>query len=442
MRRLASRREEALTTGRAVEQELRTGEEAFTFLSRQARRDLVIDPAGGPPRLAVQQGRFDGYVRLSRGDRELYLNAPALTADAAARLVDAGRRLLPLGVVRASPAEQILHEGEWSNRETRAELEPVALDTSSLLAAVSEGAGPAHTVQALTVSEVLSEQVYTDSAGPRATSLCCGVEVTAHVADDDSGTAARVTRYAAGLEGVDLVALGHEAGLTATALAPAALSYSGYVVDLLPSAAAQLLRALAGALLFNPIGAPGPLPIAVVDDGRAAGGCSARAFDCEGTATGVMELVSRRGEQRTLVARRTRAAGTDHPRSRRLTGHAAWEARRYQPRPSATNVHLTPTDLDPDLGDGRRCLVTDVRSLGAEEFRSGGQLAFRLRAVRAVDGRPAGTYAPLVVQGEAAHFLAALTGVGRTVSYYPGPFSVGGAALSMDMSRLPARNEV
>lgn len=434
-----SRREEALATGRAVEQGLRTGEETFTFLSRGARRDLTVDPAGDPSKLAVRQGGFDGYVRLSRGDHELYLNSPALTADAATWLIDAARPLLPLGVAGASPAERTLQDGEWSNRGDGAGSEPVALDVPALLAAVREGAGPVHTVRGLTVSAVLFEQVYTDSTGPSATSMCRGFEVTAHVSDDDWGTAARVARYAAGLESVDPVALGHEAGLTATGLAPATLSYSGRVVHLLPSATAQLLRALTGALLVNPISASRPLPAAVVDDGRAVDGCSARAFDCEGTPTGVVELVSRQGEQRALVARRTRVAGTDDPGAR-LTGHAAWQARRYQPRPSATNVRLTPTGHVADLA-GELCLVTDVHSLGVEEFRSGGQLVLRLRAVRAVDGRAVGTYAPLVVQGEASDVLAALTGVGRTVSYHPGPFSTGGAALSMDLSCLPTRNE-
>ncbi|WP_433498658.1 metallopeptidase TldD-related protein [Sphaerimonospora sp. CA-214678] len=441
MRRLESRCGEALAVADAVERELQPGEHAFTYLGRTARRRLTVDPAGGARRLLLQQGRFDGYVRLTRDGHELYLNAPALTADWAGRLLEAGRPLLPLATSRVPVAHQTLHRGGWRNRAGQVGLEEVAADPAPLLSRLAEGAGPDHTVQALTVSEVLSEQVYADSAGPRGESVCRGIEVQAVVAAGDGRPAATLSRQAADLERVDAVALGRELALTAAALGPATETPTGHEIDFLPSAAAQLLRALVTTVLFNPITEPRPLCTAVIDDGRAVDGYSARAFDCEGTPTSAMELVTRQGEQRTVATRLNSIAGTVRT-AHRLTGHAVWEARRYQPRPAATNVRLAPGGAAPDLWSGERRIVTEVRSLGVEEFRSGGQLAFRLLAVRAVDGTPVGAYAPLVVEGEAAGFLAALTGVGETVSYYPGPFSVGGAPLSMDLSHLSARNEV
>ncbi|MEU3608351.1 metallopeptidase TldD-related protein [Streptomyces sp. NPDC035033] len=442
MRELDSRGGEALAVADAVERALRPGEEAFVHLARTARRRLTVDPAGGGRQLRVGQGRFEGYVRLARDGREAYLNAPAPTPATTGRLLEAGRALLPLGTARTPVAEPAPHRGGWRNREGRVELEAVAADPAPLLARIAEGAGPGHTVRELTVSEVLSEQVYADSTGPRGESVCRGAEVRAVVTADDGTTTAALSHYAADLERVDAYALGRELALTAAALRPPLRTYGGDGIGFLPSAAAQLLRALAATVLFHPITEPRPLCTAVVDDGRAVDGHGARAFDCEGTATGAMELVTADGVQHSVASRLNVVAGTAGRTARRATGHAAWEARRYQPQPTATNVRLAPGGDAPDPWSGEHCLVTEVRSLGVEEFRSGGQLAFRLLAVRAVDGVPAGACAPLVVEGEAADFLAALTGVGDTVSYHPGPFSVGGAPLSMDLSRLTARNEV
>ncbi|MGA5699819.1 metallopeptidase TldD-related protein [Peterkaempfera bronchialis] len=442
MRQLDSGCDEALAVADAVNRELRAGERAFIHLGRTWRRCLTVDPATGGGQLMVRQGRFDGYVRLTRDGSEVYLNAPAPGSATVSRLLDVGRLLLPLGTFRTPLADQVPHAGEWRNRDGRVSLESVATDPVPLLSRLAEAAGPDCAVRTLAVSEVLGEQVFADSTGPRGQSVCRGAEVQAVASADGGATVARVSHYAADLKRIDLVTLGRELALTAAALGPASASLPGSEIGFLPSAAAQLLRVLVGALLFNPIAEPRPLCTAVVDDGRTADGCSARAFDCEGTPTAAMELVTRQGEQQAVATRLNSVVGTGGRKARSLTGHASWEARRYQPQPTATNVRLAPGGAAPDLWSGERCLVTDVRSLGVEEFRSGGQLALRLLAARAVDGVPTGAYAPLVVEGEAVDFLAALTGVGETASYHPGPFSVGGAPLSMDLSRLSERNEV
>ncbi|WP_194892145.1 metallopeptidase TldD-related protein [Catenulispora pinisilvae] len=435
MRQLESRCGEAFTIVDALEACLRSDERVFVHFDRTSRRRLRIDSAGSK-QLAVQRGEFGGYVRFDRSGRELYLNAPALSADGADRLIEAGRAVVSFGSPRSSTTDQALYEGSWRNRDGQVELEKVASDPTPLMAALAEGAGPDFTVRSLTVSEVLREQVCADGTGPRGHSLCRGVSVAAVVSADENGEAACLDRYAADLDRIDAVALGHELALTAAAFGPATGTFTGHSIGFLPSAAAQLLRALTTTILSHPISTPEPLITAVVDDGRAVDGCFARAFDCEGTPTSAMDLVTRHGEQQAVATRVGTVEGTARRAPRAPTGHAVWEAHRFQPQPGASNVRLTPGGMAPDFRNGESCLVVDVRNLGVAELRAGGQLAFRLLAVRVVDGRPAGAYAPVVIEGEAADFLAALTAVGETASYSDGPFAVGGAPLTMDLARL------
>lgn len=439
MRQLESRYEEAIAIADALEGCLRRGERAFTHLGRTSRRRLTM-ASDGSKQLAFQHGRFDGYVRFDKEGRETYLNAHAPSADAVSRLLESGRAVLPLGTSRIPMENQLVHEGSWCNREGRAELEEVAADPTPLLEGLIEGAGQGFNVRSFTVSEVLGEQFYTDSVGPRGHSICRGTSIEAVISTDD-GSAASLRRYAANLDQIDAVELGRELALTTSAFGPACGAFTGNSIGFLPSAAAELLRALTTTMLFHPISNPEPLVTAVVDDGRAVDGCFARAFDCEGTPTSVMELLTRRGEQQTIATRLNSITGTSGRAACAPTGHAVWAAHRYQPQPAATNVRLVPGGAAPDLWSGESCVVADVRSLGVAELRAGGQLAFRLLAVRAVDGHPTGAYMPLLVEGEAVDFLAALTGVGEMTSYYDGPFAVAGAPVTMDLSRLSARNE-
>jgi predicted Zn-dependent protease len=446
MRQLQARTGEALAVADAVEASLLAGERSFTHIARTARRTLGIDPSG-TRRLSIQQGKLDGYVLLARHSREVYVCAPDAAADEAARILEAGRAQLPLGRSCPPVASGHVHDpapaaGDRSGAPTPVGLEPLAADAGPLLADLAEGAGPGCTLRGLTVSEVLGESVYADSAGARGVSSCHGVEVHAAAADIDGTAVASLSRYALALDRVDPAGLGRELALTVAAFGSAAKSFGGHEVCFTPSAAAQLLRAVVATLLLNPLTDCAELCTAVVDDGRAADGCAARAFDCEGTPTGAMELVTKEGIQQAVATRLTSAAGTGGGRATRLTGHARWDPVRNLPLPAATNVNLEPGGRPDSPLNGERCVVADVRSLGVEEHRSGGRLAFRLLAVRAADGVPLYAYEPLVVQGEAVDFLTAITGVGETVSYFPGPFSVGGAELSMDLSRLRSKSEV
>ena len=435
MRQLESGREGAFAVADALPGRLLPGERAFSYLSRAAQRRLTIDPAGRK-QLVLRPGEFEGYLRLGRADREIYLNALALSADGVGRLLESGRGLLPLGRSGRSEACHVGYQGTWANREGSVGLEDVAADPAPLLGGLAEGAGAGFTVRSLVVSEVLSEQFHADAEGSRGHSMCRGASVTAVVSADEHGISASATRHAADLDRIDAVGLGRELALTAAAFGPPTGEFTGHTVGFLPAAAAQLLRALTTTVLCHPIVRAEPLVTAVLDDGRALDGPSGRAFDCEGTPTTAMELVSRDGEQQAISTRLNSIVGTARQPAPVLTGHAVWEAHRHQPQPAATNVTLAPGGVAPDLWSGEACLVADARSLGEAELRAGGQLAFRLLAVRAVDGRPTGAYAPIVVEGEAMDFLAALTGVGETTSYYDGSFAVGGAPLTMNSARL------
>ncbi|MGW7259944.1 metallopeptidase TldD-related protein [Streptomyces sp. NPDC054834] len=446
MRQLEARTGEALAVADAVEASLLPGERSFAHIARSARRTLGTDPSG-TRRLSIQQGKLDGYVLLARHSREVYVYAPDAAADEAAWIVEAARAQLPLGRSCPPAASSTLHDpapaaDDRSDAHTPVGLELLAADPGPLLAHLTEGIGPGCALRGLTVSEVLSESVHAESAGTRGVSSFRGVEVHA-VAAATAGTAvASLSRYAVTLDRLDPAALGRELALTVAAFGAAAESFSGQEVCFTPSAAAQLLRAVVATLLINPLTDCAELCTAIIDDGRTADGCAARAFDCEGTPTGAMELVTREGIQQTVATRLTSAAGTGGGRATRLTGHARWDPVRNLPLPAATNVSLEPGGRPDSPWAGDRCVVADVRSLGMAEYRSSGRLALRLLAVRAADGVPLHPYVPLVVQGEAADFLTAITGVGETVSYFPGPFSVGGAELSMDLSRLRSKSEV
>ncbi|GHF58846.1 hypothetical protein GCM10018790_40960 [Kitasatospora xanthocidica] len=445
MRELELRAEAGLAVAAAVEDALEPGEHAATFLDRTARRRLVVD-AAGRKRLYIEDGTFGGFVRLGRGGRELYLNAHELAAAGAPALLATGRPLFPAGSPLPARERAELHtpvnaDGEgWESTDSRLDLAAAAPETARLTEAVATGLRPGQTVQGLQLADVLGESVHSTSGGRRRWSRCYGVELTAVAADERSGRIASVTRYAQDLAKLDPAGLGTELALTAAGMGTPSgdeRELLGNEVVFTPGAAAQLLRAIVSTVLLNPVTRALPLRTALIDDGLAAG-YGAKAFDCEGTPTGRTELITAAGVQRAVATRKA-AVGGDGAEPK-LTGHAWWNPLKNFPQLAANNVHLAPTTAGGALLAGERLVVVDARTLGVEEFRSGGQLAFRLLAVRAVDGVPQEPLRPMTVEGEAIDLLAALTEVGETVSYFPGVFSVGGAYLAMNLSRLTSRS--
>lgn len=436
MRQLESRVDEALAVAAEVERGLRPGESADTFLTGSAQRQLTLDPAAGK-RLAVRNGSLDGSVRFAFRGRELHLNATELTATDTPALLDAARSARTLGTQVPAAETPPLHEDalSWEGSGPRGGLEAVAADPARVTGDIARGAGPDAVLQQVQVTETSNESVFARAGNAPAVSRCSGVEVRA-ILTGASGTTASLTRYARGLDGIDLVGLGRELALTTAGFGPGERAFDGDTLVFTPHAASQLLRHVVGALLLNPLVRPrGPLCAPVVDDGRAPEAPDARGFDCEGTPTGRIELVGRDGTQHP-VATRLHAVAPRPDRPLRLTGHAIREPLKAGPQLAATNVSLAPGG---DLADplaGERCVVVDVRSLGVEEHRSGGQLAFRLLSVRAVDGTPRETFLPVSVEGGAVDFLAAVRAVGPTVSYFPGYFAVAGAHLSLSLSQL------
>jgi PmbA/TldA metallopeptidase C-terminal domain len=446
MKVLQNRSDEALETADVVKSCLHNGEEAFIYVTRAARRRLSV--AGTETKkLTIQQGRFGGYIRLSREGKELYINVPELTAAAVPMLLAAGRAQLSLGSTRKPITTHVLHNDEasgeniWENTTQTIDLESVSADHTPLVAPLYAGLGNGYTIRTLNVSEILSESIYARPGESSGVSRRRGVDLQVMASDDKRDAAVARSRYSAGLGAIDLTALGRELALTIRGFGPATETFRGSEVLFTPFAAAQLLRAVVGTLLLNPLTHQRPLCSALLDDGRAPDGCSSCAFDCEGTPTGAMMLVDRNGVQQATVTRLKLVAGEDAEPAQRLTGHAAWDRLRGRIQLAATNARMEPTGLHGDPYAGDRCVVVDVRTLGVEEHRSSGQLAFRLLAVRAVDGSPAGTYEPLSVEGEPGDFLAAVNAVGETVSYYSGPFSVGGAEFSMNLSGLALKGE-
>ncbi|MGW7523810.1 metallopeptidase TldD-related protein [Streptomyces sp. NPDC054783] len=446
MKTLHQRADQAFATAEAVQSALRPAESAATFLERTARRRLVCD-ATGKKQLAVEEPAFSGFVRLERGGRELYLNANQLTVPAAARLLATGRPLFHLGSpagdggrAHAHPSVQSA-DGGWHTTRDHLDMSVAASRTGELMAAIGAHLRPGQSVAGLHVSDILRESVFLDSFGARLKDQCYGVELTAVVTDDAGSHVVSATRYATALDDIDPAGLGRELSLIHTGMGAAEHTFTGSRVVFAPSAAAQLLRALVNTILLNPVAHPAPLVTSLVDEGPRTQGCCARSFDCEGTATGATQLVGRDGRQRALATRKVVRAQNEPQAPTPLTGHAWWNPLKNFPQMTAGNVRLTPTpDTTADaLLDGERCVVADARTLGVEEFRSGGQLAFRLLAARTVDGVPQEACAPMSVEGSAIDFLASVTAVGDTVSYFPGQISAGGAYLEMDITRITSK---
>ncbi|MFF9018214.1 metallopeptidase TldD-related protein [Streptomyces sp. NPDC014870] len=445
---------EALSVADEVEHVLRDGEGAHTFLSRSARRQLSVD-GDGRKRLVVQRGSWGGYVRLAADERELYLSAPALTAGDAAGLVAAGRAHLHLGAgLPARAAAELPHAEaadvhEWWNTDRPTGLGELVRDPSGLIDTIREALGPGAELRGVQIAEVLGESVYARSGGARGHSARRGIEIQAVAGLPGGGAATALARYAAVQEGIDAAGLARELALTVAGTTGGgeadgpARAFDGDRVVFTPNAAAQLLSHVTAMLLISPVARPRPLRTALVDDGHDADGWAARGFDCEGTPTGRMELVDREGVQQPMATRlHSLAAPEGADTAVRLTGHAHWDGADNCPTLSPTNIRLAPCGDTRDALAGEHCVVVDVRSLGVEELRSGGQLAFRLRMVRVADGRPYEAFAPVSVEGEAVDFLAAVLAVGAPVSYSPGPFATAGATLVMDLSSLPSRKEV
>ncbi|MDX3075932.1 metallopeptidase TldD-related protein [Streptomyces sp. MI02-7b] len=451
MSALESTADHALSITDEVERSLRPNERSHTFLGRTARRQLSVD-GDGRKRLIGRRGSWGGYVHLATDEHELYLSAPALAVGDVAALVDTGRALLHLGgrqpsrVAAGLPDPDAADLGEWWNTERTLGLAELSEDPSRIVDPIHEAAGSGVELRSVHITEVLGESVYARSGLARGRSGCRGVEIQAVAALPGGRTATALARYAASLEDIDLAAMGHELALAvvgATSVREAdspARPFDGDRVVFTPNAAAQLLSHVTAMLLITPIARSLPLHTALVDDGRASDGWAARGFDCEGTPTSLMELVTRDGVQQPMVTRlHSLASSAEESAAKRLTGHALWDGMNNCPILSATNVRLEPCGDTGDTRAGEHCVVVDVRSLGVEELRSGGHLAFRLLMVRVVDGRPYETLAPLSVEGEAIDFLAAILAAGAPVSYSPGPFATAGATLVMDLSCLPSR---
>ncbi|MFI2642830.1 metallopeptidase TldD-related protein [Streptomyces sp. NPDC018610] len=443
MRTLQHRTGQAVAVTEAVRSALRPEESAATFLERTARRRLVCD-AAGKKQLHVDEPAFGGFVRMRQGDRELYLNANRLTGPTAARLLATGRPLFRLGSAAVAGERAHAHRSAqsgddgWHTTGDRLDMADAASRTGELMAAVGAHLRPGQSVAGLHVSDILRESVFADSSGTRLKDQCYGVELTAVVIDDAGSRMVSATRYATTLDEIDLAGLGRELSLIHSGMGPGERNLDHDRVVFTPSAAAQLLRALANTVLLNPVADPAPLTTSLVDDATCPQGYGARSFDCEGTATGTTEMVGRDGRQRPL-ATRTVALADDGPRAAApLTGHASWNPLKNFPQMTAGNVRLTPTPATTadTLLAGERRVVVDARTLGVEEFRSGGQLAFRLLTARTVDGVPQEACAPMSVEGSAIDFLASVTAVGDTVSYFPGQISAGGAYLEMDITRI------
>ncbi|MER6386542.1 metallopeptidase TldD-related protein [Streptomyces sp. NPDC001250] len=446
MKILHHRADQALATAEAVQSSLRPAETAATFLERTARRRLVCD-ATGKKQLLIEDPAFSGFVRLERDGQELYLNANQLTEPTAARLLATGRPLFRLGSPAVDGGQPHAHpraqsaDGCWHTTPDRLDMASAALRTGELMAAIGAHLSPGQSVAGVHVSDILRESVFLDSSEARLQDQCYGVELTAVVTDEAGTPMVSATRYATALDDIDLAGLGRELSLIHTGMAAGERPFTGTLVVFAPSAVAQVLRALVNTILLNPITHPAPLATSLVDEGPRTVGCGARSFDCEGTATGATELVGRDGRQRTLATRKVVLAEGRPGERTPLTGHAWWNPLKNFPQMTAGNVRLLPTpDTTADaLLDGERCVIVDARTLGVEEFRSGGQLAFRLLAARTVDGVPQEACTPMSVEGSAIDFLASVTAVGDTVSYFPGQISAGGAYLEMDISRITSK---
>lgn len=434
MKVLQTRIEEALALMAAVEGQLRPGERSQTFLARTARRRLLTD-ASGDGQLRVEDGKLGGFICLRKAGHELYLNAPELARTAVADLLDVGRNLIHLGSTRQGLEPEPLHtflksSVGWENSARQLDLPSLRTAPAIAAEAISGELCGDQSIQSVQVSEILTESTVSGSGDSPHWNRCYGVEAKAVVRAGPTTTS--LSRYGTSVTGLDLTGLGRELAITTVGMGPARRQFTGSDVIFTPSAAAQLLYHVVTSLLITPIVYGIPLCTSVVDDGPAVQGYCARVYDCEGTPTGSMELVGRDGVQRP-IATRHQAVPAGCPGAKHLTGHARWDPLRTYPQLSATNVSLAPT-----VGDGWRpdadCCVVDVRSLGVEEHRSGGRLVLRLQSVRMAAGEPCEAFLPILVAGEAPDFLASVVAVGPTASFFPGPVSVAGSYLAMDLT--------
>ncbi|MFD8009190.1 metallopeptidase TldD-related protein [Streptomyces sp. NPDC058955] len=442
MRRIDSAMPGALAVADAVEHHLRPGERSRLFLERTARRSLAVQTESGRKGLSVHDGSHSGYLALAADGRECYLNLPEVTVPDVPELIALGRELhgLAEGLPSYAPAADprttaVAFEGHWETG-LPLDLETFAADPSPVVDVIRSAAGSSALLQSVHLTEIVGESLFARSHGARAAGVRRGVELQAVARCPDTGSTTVLTRYAAGLDTVDVEGLGRELALATGSDASGARAFDGDQVVFSPTATAQLLQHLTTTLLVTPLTGAGPLRTAVIDDPTAPGGRAAGAFDCEGTATARTELVGRDGTQNRVASRLRALPGTAGGEAGPLTGHARWDPAESFPKPSAHNVGLAPCGTVPDPYAGEHAVVVDVRSLGVGLLRSGGRLAFRLRIVRTVDGRRREVFAPLAVAGGAGDFLAAVLAVGESVSYAPGPLSTAAAPLVMSLSGL------
>nr|WP_239091505.1 metallopeptidase TldD-related protein [Streptomyces sp. SID14478] len=428
---MTERASEALALAQHISQAARAAETTHTYLDRQAHRQLTVDTTGAK-RLRVDDGGFGGYIRLEQRGREVHLSAPDMNHDSAERLLHAGRfhcALTP--AIAAERRDGKATAGGWENTSKRLDLSATVHDTDAMLRGLGDSLGADGTVGQLAITDILHEAVFAESGRDPSWSRNYGVEVgaTAHSADTSRGIT--LTRYASTLDAIDLDGLGRELRLRLAATAGATRTWAPATATFTPTASAQILRNLVSTLLLNPLPPHVDMHAALVDEGRAPDAYHAQAFDCEGVATGRRELVSATGKQNHIATRLEHSSENMHEAPNCATGHARWDRTKNFPQMSATNVSLTANSDESDLLAGERHVVVDARSLGVEENRSGGHIAFRLMTVRAVDGRPVEPLAPITLNGTVGDFLAAIRHVGPTVTHYPGMFSVAGAYLEM-----------
>lgn len=443
MREIDSAIPGALAVADAVEQCLRPGEGFRLYLERTARRSLAVEVDTGRKSLAVRSGTSGGYLALAADGRELYLNLPDVATSDVPDLVRVGRELRhlagsppPRATAADPPTPSATFTGHWEETGRSLDLENIARDPSRFVDGIRRAAGPAAVLRSVHLTDIVRESLFARSDGVRATGTRRGVELQAAAVCPDTGSTTVLTRYATDAEALDVEGLGRELALATGSDAPGPRSFDGDRVVFTPTAAAQLLQHLTAMLLATPLSGAGPLRTGVIDDPRAPDGRAGGAFDSEGTATSRTELVTRDGVQHRITTRLRTLAGAAPPEGGQLTGHARWDPHENFPKPSANNVRLAPCGTVPDLRSGGHAVVVDVRSLGVELLRSGGRLAFRLRIVRAEDGRRREVFAPFAVGGQARDFLAAVQAVGSAVSYAPGPFSTAAAPLVMNLSGL------
>lgn len=432
-----SRLDDAVAAARTVSRSHAPGERTDVHLERHAQRRLTITSSRAS-RVQARDGRFAGHLRIERAGREL--DVPVLDASSGGlvRAAAVGRRAQALG--RRTPPPRPAHHdaiapdgaADVRSGDEPFEVDAVAADPAPCWDAVGAGLGSQARLRGLAVTAVLHESVFAGwDADPRG-GVTRGVEIAASAARAPGAPVVTVSRYASRADRLDLDGLGRELALVAAQGVDGPAVPRGTVV-LTPTCAARLVDAVVGGLLADPVRSVGRVRVPLVDDGRAVDGYLSSPTDCEGTPTGRLEIVDRGG----AVQQPTSRASASGPS---LTGHARWDHVWKQPRLRTANPFLDGTDEAERLLAGERCVVVDLRPLGIAANQAGAGIAFRVQAVRAVDGTPTSSCSPCTVSGSVAGFLAAVVRACPPVSFFPGEFGSGGGYLELDLTGLEPRS--